>query len=1101
MNWRAIVMVGALGACAVDEVPDGARLTPDGAGPLVVFDLVARPFPAIPFPNDVVTAADPTSRTGRRLALGLTGTTRLETSLRAGLARSEGWGTFAPITVSFREPIALDDVARRTRDYDPSDDPFYVVDLTTGDPVPLDLGKGSFPLPLVANTPNANANPRTNQDVILFESVEEAAGVDQSGYTPAIDTDFDGVVDHPNTLGGTIIDWYERQTDTLRLRPTVPLAEKHEYAVVLTDRLRGQGGAPVRSPFEFIHHAAQRDGAERVRAILADDSRQAWFGDLAGTGLDHVAFVWTFTTGPAQEDMRLLRDGLYGQGPFAALGADFPPTAHALPLVSGTASCAGPADTPFVIKTNAAKDALERLMKGAGLAASGDQLAAVVDHLVVGTFDAPYLLGDPAHEDPSATFDVDFRSGSASVAHDAVPFFLSVPREGRGAVSPFPVTVWASGSDLHAPDLFTRAMTLAGQGVALMVIGVPGRGLAPDSTFAAAASASLPSSCYGPFVPAIGSGLHTTTDGTPLPFAGPSALLWSVEPIHTRDRLRQGAVQLLQATRILRTWDGVLRGQQDGNGDQTPDLAGDFDGDGKVDVGSPVVRITASGDGFGGDVAVIAGALDPNVLAVGAVSAGGGLSDVATRTALDGSSPLARALGPTLIAAPANLLPQTKCVPPQRSVRIEVPGPGDTRDVEIACLSPDELDLGRTVVLTNVTTGDRRCARTSANGALQVPIPASSGDRLDVQVYGAPDVVTSYATCAAVPGAPIGRRIQTFEQGPAAPLSPDDEKQCAGALAAYGVDATTPCQIYRTQAFPVGSPLVAPDDGLGLRSSSPELRRFVDVAQVALDPADPVGFAAFYGPRSAPGPDGNPLPPRGLFVIPTAGDPVVPTSTGYALGRAAGLVPFLPPVSATALPGWAEYATPETLFDDLEGATPNEVLARAFVLEGASRFGRTRALLTCAPNYTTSGACTSPPAASACQQALFDADWLSEGQEPWMPEHPPKPLRLVRAADVRATDAASLVASWQPRLVGAPFTLDASAWGGNRPLAGIVNAWLEPLGTHSFGAADPCKTFASPIYYDGLLARFFATAGHDLAFVSHPASHLCLERASCDFAH
>src|SRR5262249_4542005 len=143
----------------------------------------------------------------------------------------------------------------------------------------------------------------------------------------------------------------------------------------------------------------------------------------------------------------------------------------------------------------------------------------------------------------------------------------------------------------------------------------------------------------------------------------------------------------------------------------------------------------------------------------------------------------------------------------------------------------------------------------------------------------------------------------------------------------------------------------------------------------------------------------------------------------------------------------------------------------------------------------------SAPAASACESALFDADWLSEGHDPWTPQHPPKPLRLVRAADIRATDPASLVAGWQPRLAGAPFAPDASAWSGNPPLAGIVNAGLAPLGAPGSGAAEPCETFAEPVYYDGLLARFLATAGHDLAFVRRPASHLCLERASCDFAH
>src|SRR4029079_10313497 len=107
--------------------------------------------------------------------------------------------------------------------------------------------------------------------------------------------DFDGVIDHPNVLRPNgknariedIIPWYERESDTLLLRPVVPLEEKREYAVVLTDRLKGLDGQPVKSPFPAIHHAQQRAGADRVRAILADPARAAYYGDVAGTGLDH----------------------------------------------------------------------------------------------------------------------------------------------------------------------------------------------------------------------------------------------------------------------------------------------------------------------------------------------------------------------------------------------------------------------------------------------------------------------------------------------------------------------------------------------------------------------------------------------------------------------------------------------------------------------------------------------------------------------------------------------------------------------------------------------------------------------------------------------
>src|SRR5689334_14153213 len=112
--------VGAA-ACVVDTVPEGARRTPAGDGPVVVFDTTHRPLPEIPQPNDVATFPDPTSRTGRRINVSLAAPTRLEGAAREGFTSMEGWGTFAPISVSFGrgagtpeiEPaLDLDEVAR-----------------------------------------------------------------------------------------------------------------------------------------------------------------------------------------------------------------------------------------------------------------------------------------------------------------------------------------------------------------------------------------------------------------------------------------------------------------------------------------------------------------------------------------------------------------------------------------------------------------------------------------------------------------------------------------------------------------------------------------------------------------------------------------------------------------------------------------------------------------------------------------------------------------------------------------------------------------------------------------------------------------------------
>ncbi|HVJ88558.1 MAG TPA: hypothetical protein VM580_02070 [Labilithrix sp.] len=1135
-----LALTAMVSACIVDTVPEGARRTPAGTGPLVVFDTAKRPLPEIPQPNDVATFADPTSRTGRRLNVSTVAPTSFETIIREGFNTVEGWGTFAPITVAFAREAStpeleaaldLEDIAARTRDYDPADDPFYVIDLTTGVPVPLDIGKGNFPLTLADRTKYWPNDPRKDEDTLVFETVEEGAGVPQSAYRPELDTDFDGTVDHPNVLrplGGNarieeVIDWYERETDTLILRPVVPLEEKREYAVVLTDRLHGPGGAPIRSPFEFIHHAQQKRGAARVRAILSDANKRSWFGDVAGTGLDHVAFVWTFTTQPVYEDMRLLRDGLHGKGPFARLATEFPPEARAMRAVGtavdetdevpgaidATPACATRKGTPYLAKVAHTTEAI-RLLVERTLGLEGQARERLmkslenVDHIVVGTFESPYFLGDPKKEDADAKFELDYRTGQGRIGRDTVQFWLSVPKAKGSAKAPFPVTLWSHGTSLHADEIIVRMGYFAKQGVAMMSINLPGHGLYLDPALEAVANIVFQPHCLSPWVKALGTGRHTDIDGDGAGDSG--GLLWSAHLFHSRDNVRQSVIDQLQASRVLRSWDGVRRSTQDYNNDQIPDLAGDFDGDGVPDVGGPNVAITSSGNSFGGLVAMIHGALDPNVSAVAPISGGGGLTDIAARSALVPESVLQQALSPLLVAIPASDLPpkddqaQTRCAGDQRSVRIVVNDLFISREIEVACLSREELDPGKTVVLTNVRNKERRCARTGTDGRLRIPIPANIGDPLDVQIYDAPDVVRSYKDCETLPGAPVGRRIRTFEQPQLAgrPVA-DEKKTCEAAYAGTDLDPERGCQQYRDRFYPVGSQLVAPQEGLGLRRQTPEFRRLLNLTQTAVDPGDPINFAPYYGLRPAPGPDGLPMKPRAIVELNTAGDAMVPVGTGYAFARAAGAVPFLPPSFADTHPEWAEYATPRALWDQLGGKTPNDELIDTHVLEGVARLARTRAAKTCAPNYLTSTECSSPPPAEDCDRALFDIDWLSEGENPWEAPRPTVPLRLARIVEARATDPLSLGRAWQPRVTGAPFTPDTAAWSESQPLAGIVNTWIQPNGQHVFFTGDPCKKFDDVVYYSGLLVRFLATEGKDLYFCSHPSTHRCLERETCPF--
>ena len=63
----------------------------------------------------------------------------------------------------------------------------------------------------------------------------------------------------------------------------------------------------------------------KVAAIVDDPYYASYFGDLHKSGISRVAFMWAFTTQPTVDDMKRLRDGLYGRGPFKRWAEMYPP--------------------------------------------------------------------------------------------------------------------------------------------------------------------------------------------------------------------------------------------------------------------------------------------------------------------------------------------------------------------------------------------------------------------------------------------------------------------------------------------------------------------------------------------------------------------------------------------------------------------------------------------------------------------------------------------------------------------------------------------------------------------------------------------------------
>jgi hypothetical protein len=350
-----------------------------------------------------------------------------------------------------------------------------------------------------------------------------------------------------------------------------------------------------------------------------------------------------------------------------------------------------------------------------------------------------------------------------------------------------------------------------------------------------------------------------------------------------------------------------------------------------------------------------------------------------------------------------------------------------------------------------------------------------------------------------------------------------------------------------------GTGLTAPAEGFGQIRQTPSSRRFLQLAQTALEPGDPISFAPFYSIRQMNDPFGNAIAPHAVLTLNTIGDMNVPLNSGIAFARATGALPFLRPDQAELYPEYADYVTPAALFGALGGKTPNQDLIDRHVIEGIPALARHPASEACAASAnagpvtatylnqageelaclpgpgsiepekicseeteadeatricyggthcdTATGGCV-PNALGQqrCDEALWDADDLDEGGQLYFENASAVPHRLARYT--QPASAADPAAVWAPRLAGAPFGEDG-AWQPDpaRPLTALLDAYTVPEGEHTFVNGEPCQSFDHGTYLTNLTARFFMSNGTDLYYLSHPATHRCLAKdaQSCGY--
>ncbi len=858
---RHLLLAALFVVSCTPATPTGLGLTPAGSGPRVNFDVMHRPLPEIPLPNDFATRFDSTASTNLRVNASIeVAPTKWEKGTRRGLDQMSGWGTLAPITVSFDAPLDLENiVARHQRPGDVADDVIYVFDVTRGSPdfckpVLLDLGQGHFPL--VLDDPDYYPDePHPGLQSLLYEQVEE--DLDGDGVLdPGEDTDMDGVLDHPNLMDGKtgkfdLIGFYEKETNTLIARPLYPMREETKYAVVLTNRLVGKNGEPVKSPFENINHLAQTPTLAPLAECLAQNN----------LGLTDVAFTWSFTTQSITHDYRSFRDGLYGKGPLAFLSTKYPAEVTAFP--DGRRATGDNRNTKAVPGSQFLQfgSRLLELYGGSQSSATKDLLnlwLSNVDFYATAHFVSPQLFPRTDRDGkflPLYEQVMDTQVGNKETFHrgETIPFLLSVPKVRSG---PAPVVIFMHGHSGSKLDSLLVMGPMARAGIATIGMDAVSHGLGLNDVDRQLVTEIVKPYGIEPLANAmVGDGRGIDQNGDGLIDSGADYFTGYVT--HTRDVVRQTAIDLMQMVRLLRSFDGQKKWPYDVNRNGVDDdLAGDFNGDGTVDLGGPNVPIYVSGASLGGILASLMGGIEPEVDAISPILPGGYMSEIGTR------SDLGQVRNPLVLRMMAPLMLVHPNAAGKPALFQMVPDLTKVAEREIAEL-PAALLPGSIALVRNKTNGEYRCGRVQPNGHLRMAVASDDGDALQVEFYDE-ELPSKLREGCDPTGVTPKLVIDTF-----------------------GKDFA-----FQGRTITAGSPFIALGDGFGLRRGSPELRRLFSLAQIALEPADPANFAPFWqGHRTFSYGDGQTVSTRALL-LPMTGDPGVPVATATALMRAAGFVDY-----------------------------------------------------------------------------------------------------------------------------------------------------------------------------------------------------------------
>ncbi len=911
----SLIAAASLALGCLGEEPEGIALA-QSASTTVKMDFFHKPLPEIPLPNDIATRYDATSATGRRINASLVATTSFEAKTRKLIDTLDGWGTFQTITVPFTGPLDVTSItkAHRDKDYKLSDDVVYLINVDGsseeyGRIHHLDLGNGNYPVVLESMDKYWKNDPRDWTLSLLYD--EEDEDLNKNGkIDDGEDTDGDGVLDVPNYLPGktpaktdlagradALMTFYERETNTLILRPMDVMRERTTYAVVITRRLLDKNGKPVGSPFPYINHTSQNSALEKLEDVLP-----------AGLKMEDVAFAWSFTTQSVQSQIKAVRDGLYGKGKQAHLGSKFPAK------IKGLEKLVDPTHTNFKSKKNLYILQSEHFAEAFKLVAI--QLLGVkegseaykgaleankyVDYHVIGSFSSPQLWERfdkdgkmIPYNDQSWPVDLDRKAANAR--DETVYFWLTVPRKEvspRKDGKPAGTVILGHGYGGNRTDILSMGGLMAKWGMAAISIDCVSHGLDLKATDKLLAEAIVGQYGLKPFLQAVfkDRAWDQNFDGA----VDSGADFWSAYVFHTRDMVRQSALDYMQLVRILRSFDETRTWDFDVNGDGKKELAGDFDGDGYVDIGGKDTIIAMTGGSLGGIMSMVVGGAEPEVSVIAPVAGGAGLGDVGIRSRQGGvpEAFILRTMGPIITGSPNTKTGGT-------TMEFILPDLNRARTLPFATVTG--VSKGDTIFIENLSNKEKGCGVVSAKGTLRMTIPSDNPAPL------AKGSSTAYS-CSRDKGTAKetlysgDKLILSFYRGYA--IGGEDCKLNPSfkGKAYHTIDKFEAKLTYQAMVCEKDKTLISPAEGLGLRRADPALRRFTSFASFIIEPGDPAVFMPGLLRRPPTYANVKKGKPTHSLVITTMGDMNVPASSGVTAGRLAGIIDYLNPDARYGMP-------------------------------------------------------------------------------------------------------------------------------------------------------------------------------------------------------